>query len=84
VDSNDERGEVFVQLKENIRQDFEGKVAEGDLKAKGRGAEDTGYQGHIFRDLTNCSIISLVVNSQECSSAISYVLDCFKSLKDQK
>jgi hypothetical protein len=81
VDSKEERGTLLVDTKGNIP---EGKVTLGDLKAKGRGTEDTGYQGHVFRDLTNYSIISLVVNSQECSLAISSVLDCFKSLKDQK
>jgi hypothetical protein len=53
------------------------------LKAECKSFEDGGYQGHVFRDLKNYRIISLVVNShQECNVAISSVLDCFKLMKD--
>jgi hypothetical protein len=73
-------------LKKKMHNGFqEMKTTVSGLKAESKSVEDGGYQGHVFRDLTNCSIISLVVNShQECNAAVSSVLDCFKSMKDQK
>lgn len=84
MDSKDEHGGLFIESKENIHEGIEGKVTVGDLKAKGKVFEVSKYEGHVFWDLTNCSIINLVVSSQDCSLAISSVLNCFKSLKDQK
>jgi hypothetical protein len=61
----------------------EKKTAVSGSTISGLKAEDGGYQGHVFRDLKNYRIISLVVNShQECNVAISSVLDCFKLMKD--
>ena len=52
---------------------------------KARNVEDPRFQGHVFRDLTNCSIISLIVISiQDGSSAMSLVLESSKSMKDSK
>jgi hypothetical protein len=84
VDSKDEHGGFFIESKENIHEGVEGKVTVGDLKVKGKVIEDTRYQGHVFWDLTNCSIINLVVKFLEYSSTILSILNCFKSLKDQK
>jgi hypothetical protein len=78
-------------LKVNLHNGFEEKKTTvsgstiNGLKAECKSIEDGGYQGHVFSNLTNCSIICLVVNlHQECKATISSVLDCFKSMKDQK
>ena len=46
--------------------------------------KDCGFQGYVFKDLSNCNIISLIVDSShDGSTAISSVLKSFESLKEK-
>jgi hypothetical protein len=53
------------------------------IKAK---REVEGFQRQVFKDLSNCNIMSLIINTNEDngSSAVASVLDCFRSFNQAK
>jgi hypothetical protein len=45
-----------------------------------------GFQRQVFHDLTNCNIVSLIINTSQDhgNTAVASVLDCFKAMNQPK
>jgi hypothetical protein len=48
--------------------------------------EVEGFQRQVFKDLSKCNIMSLIINTSEDSgsSAVASVLDCFRNFNQAK
>jgi hypothetical protein len=49
-------------------------------------ANGEGFQRQIFRELTNCNIASIIINTSKDhgSKTKSSILDCFKAISQSK